>query len=74
MKNEQRRSTREVGKLLSIPPSRLTLAIWDNRFSPPDKDSSGRYIWTDADIRRAAHVLLKRDVSELLNGQEASRG
>ncbi len=69
MLNEPTRSTRETGSLLKIPPSRLTLAIWDNRFAPPKKDSSGRYVWTDADIRRAAHVLLKRDVSDLLDGQ-----
>lgn len=68
--NEQKRSTKAVGKLLGIRPARIQAALWNNRFVPPQKDSSGRYEWTDVDIRRAAHVLLKRDVSDLLDRQE----
>ncbi len=67
--NEQNRSTKAVGKLLGIRPARIQAALWNNRFTPPKKDSSGRYKWTAADIRRAAHVLLKRDISDLLDSR-----
>ncbi|MCF7958553.1 MAG: hypothetical protein K9M57_08920 [Phycisphaerae bacterium] len=69
---EQKRSTKAVGKLLGIRPARIQAALWNNRFAPPEKDCSGRYAWTDEDIRRAAWVLLKRDVSDLLDSQEVA--
>ena len=52
--------TQQVAKILDVRPSRLTRAIWEQRFSPPAKGPGGAFVWSEHDIRRAAWVLLHR--------------
>lgn len=52
-------STRAVARKLGIKPSALSRAVWDGRITPPQKGPSGAYLWTDADIQRAARAFGK---------------
>ena len=58
------KNTRQVAEILGINSSRLSRAVWDKRFTPPEKGPGGAYLWTEADIRRASWALLRRDISE----------
>jgi len=56
---QQYRSSREVARLLGVSTSLLTKATWGGRIDPPQKDPSGNFLWTRADIERASWVLKK---------------
>ena len=60
------RSTREVGELLGVLPTRIGKAVWEGRIEPPERGPSGAFLWTEKDVRQAAWVLLGRDVDEVL--------
>ncbi|MCG3180936.1 MAG: hypothetical protein BIFFINMI_03301 [Phycisphaerae bacterium] len=68
--------TRQAAAILGVRPSTLSKAVWDNRLAPPTRGPGGAYIWTEADLRRAAWVLLKRDLGldELAIAKEAGVG
>lgn len=53
-------STRQVARLLGIPPARLTKAIWDDRVSPPAKGPAGNFLWTLQDVQKVSWALLHR--------------
>jgi hypothetical protein len=71
---EHIRSTREVAKLLGLPVSKLTRALWLDRFDPPMKSPAGDYLWTRQDIERASWALLHRDIDAILAEREARGG
>ncbi len=64
------RSTKEVGALLGVLPSRIGKAIWEGRIDPPRRGPSGAFLWADDDIRRAAWILLHRDLDDVLAERE----
>jgi hypothetical protein len=57
--------TRQAAAILGVRPGTLTRAVWEGRLAPPVKGPGGAYVWTDADLRRAAWVLLRRDLDEV---------
>ena len=59
------RGTRQVAEVLGVSPSRLSRAVWDQRFPAPAKGPGGAYLWMEADIRRASWALLGRDLDEV---------
>jgi len=63
--------TKEAARILGLKPGTLARAIWDERFQPPAKGPGGAFVWTEADLRRAAWTLLKRDLGERVAIQEA---
>jgi hypothetical protein len=65
------RSTREVARLLRVPPGRLAKALWDGRVEAPAKGPGGAFLWTDRDIEHASWVLRHRDASDILPALEA---
>jgi len=52
------RSTRDVGKLLGVPPSRLSRLVWDGRIPEPERGPGDSFCWTIEDINRASKALL----------------
>lgn len=62
--------TRQAAAIIGVRPSTLAKAIWDNRLAPPSRGPGGAYIWTEADLRRAARVMLGRDMDESLIAQK----
>jgi hypothetical protein len=67
-------STRQVARLLEIPPDRLSKAIWGNRIEAPGKGPGGAYVWGRDDILRAGWVILHRDVSAIVDAAEQGGG
>ena len=59
-------STKKVAKLLGINTSRLARAVWDERFTPPQKGPGGNFLWTNADIERASWSLRKQGIDDVL--------
>jgi len=59
-KRERMYSTRDVAKLLQIRPDALSRALWCGRLDPPQKNSSGDYVWTLHDVQRASWALFHR--------------
>jgi len=57
--------TREAAKRLGVRPGTLTRAVWENRLQQPQKAPGGAYVWSEADLRQAAWVLLRRDLEDL---------
>jgi hypothetical protein len=49
--------TAGVARLLDTPYHRLWNLIRSGRLTPPPKDSSGDYVWTDTDVERARAAL-----------------
>ena len=66
--------TKEAARILGVRPGTLTRAVWENRVPPPTKAPGGAFVWSEADIRRAAWVLLHRDLADVLRAQEVCRG
>jgi hypothetical protein len=64
--------TRQVAAILGVRPSTVAKAVWDGRIEPPAKGPGGAFIWTEADLRRAAWALLGRDLDGLTESPEAS--
>ena len=60
------KSTKQVGEILGVPPSRISRAVWEGRLNAPQRGPSGAFLWTTEDILRAGWILLRRDVSDLL--------
>jgi hypothetical protein len=52
------RKTPDVAKELGIKYSRLINWLRSNKLPRPEKDSSGDYLWMDADLDNARQVLL----------------
>ena len=52
--------TKAVADLIGITYHRLFELIRSNKIPPPQKDSSGDYIWCEQDIERARQALAAR--------------
>ena len=52
-------STKEVGKILGIPPATLSQAIWNDKMDAPIKHGRS-YAWTKANIEQASWRLLHK--------------
>ena len=50
-------STRQAAQLLGIKPDILQKSIWLGKVSPPIKSPSNSFLWTMADIEKAAWAL-----------------
>jgi hypothetical protein len=66
--------TKQAAAILGVRPSTVAKAVWDGRIAPPTKGPGGAYIWTDADLRRAAWALLGRDLDTVKAEKEAANG
>lgn len=51
------KSTRQVSKILNVNPATLSTAVWSGRVPEPEKGPGGSFLWTDADIQRAARYF-----------------
>jgi hypothetical protein len=49
--------TRSAARQLGTTQHNLLTAIARNKFEPPAKDESGRYLWTPEDIARARQAM-----------------
>ena len=49
-----------VASQLNVPDHRLHYLLRGNKIAPPQKDSSGDYVWTPEDVERARHALAAR--------------
>lgn len=61
------RSTRQVSKMLQVNTATLSTAVWAGRIAEPEKGPGGSFLWTDADIQRAAryfNIKVKQEVSD----------
>lgn len=61
-------STRDVAKILGITPSRLSRAVWTGCVDEPQRGPGGAFFWTESDMRRAAWILLHRDLDAVVAG------
>jgi hypothetical protein len=61
--------TKQAAAILGLRPGTLTRAVWEGRVQPPAKGPGGAYIWTDADLRRAAWALLGRDLDDTVSAR-----
>ena len=52
-------STREVARLIGVKPGTVGKAIWAGNIPTPHKGPGGAFLWTPADIDRAAHHFRK---------------
>jgi DNA-binding transcriptional MerR regulator len=52
--------TKAVADLIGITYHRLFELIRSNKIPPPQKDSSGDYVWCEQDIERARQALAAR--------------
>jgi hypothetical protein len=52
--------TPAAAKALNIPYSHLVSLLRHGKIVPPTKDSSGDYLWTEADLSAAQQVLARR--------------
>lgn len=71
---ETYRSTREAAELLGVRPSTLARAVWDRRMAEPPRSPSGAFLWGEEHIRRAAWVLVHRDLDDILAERGATLG
>jgi hypothetical protein len=60
------RGTRELARMLGLPPDRLNRLIWQGKLDEPQRGPGGCFCWSEADIRHAAWVLLGRDLDAIL--------
>ena len=58
------KSTREAAQRLGMRPDLLQRAIWLGRVQAPAKSPSGDYLWTEADVERAALALHRPEALE----------
>ena len=49
--------TKLVSEILGINPGSITKAIWLGRIPAPEKGPGNSYIWSEADIQRAARAF-----------------
>ncbi len=49
--------TKQVARLLGVKPSGLSSAVWAGRVHEPQRGPGGAFLWTRADVERAAHSL-----------------
>jgi hypothetical protein len=54
------RKSRDVADHLGISYYALFEMLRGQHLKPPEKDSSGDYVWTDADVERARQALVIR--------------
>ena len=67
-------STRAAARRIGVNRSTLSRAVWPGRVSEPARSHAEIFMWTEADLRRAAWVLLQRDLEDVLRErQEAQR-
>ena len=64
--------TKQAAAILGVRPGTLTRAVWEGRVPPPAKGPGGAFVWTEADLRRAAFALLGRDLDEVTKARQAS--
>jgi hypothetical protein len=62
--------TKQAAAILGLRPGTLTRAVWEGRVQPPAKGPGGAYIWTEADLRRAAWALLGRDLDDTASARK----
>jgi len=60
-------NTREAAALLGVSPSLLSRAVWDGKFTAPDKGPGGAFLWTLADLERASWALRHRNIDDVLS-------
>jgi len=65
-------NTQTAGRILGIDPNKLHRAVWDNKLKAPAKSPSNTYMWTRADIERAAFVLHCLDAFKKWEGENES--
>jgi hypothetical protein len=61
--------TKQAAAILGLRPGTLTRAVWEGRLTPPAKAPGGAYVWTEADLRRAAWALLRRDLGDVMGAR-----
>jgi len=61
---------KQAAAILGLRPGTLTRAVWEGRVQPPAKGPGGAYIWTEADLRRAAWALLGRDMDDTASARK----
>jgi hypothetical protein len=61
--------TRQVAKLLGVNYYSLVALFRSGKCDPPEKDASGDFVWTEADIGRA-HAALKIDLRRKFDRQK----
>lgn len=62
--------TKQAAAILGVRRGTLTRAVWDERFTAPEKAPGGAFVWTEMDLRRAAWALLGRDLDEVAKDRE----
>jgi hypothetical protein len=62
MQNEktERVSTKQVAKIIGVTLDSLQRAVFCEKFTPPEKNNSGRFIWTDNAINTARQYFTRR--------------
>lgn len=50
-------STRDAARLLEVHPAKLSRMIWDGRLPEPTRGPARAFIWSEADLARAARLL-----------------
>lgn len=63
-------STQAAARRLGVNPSALSRAVWAGRVSEPARSPVGTFMWTEADLRCAAWVLLHRDLEDVLRQRQ----
>ena len=53
------KGSQQAAKLAGTNLGRLQALLRDRRMTPPAKDATGRYLWTDEDIERARFALAR---------------
>jgi len=49
-------STAQAARLLGVQPGTLGKALWNGRIPAPPKSPSNTFLWSEADVQRAARV------------------
>jgi len=64
----QYRKTPAVARQLGVSYWRLFGLLRTGRLTPPDKDSSGDYVWTDQDVASAQQLLRTNEAQPITPG------
>lgn len=51
------KGTKDASQALGVKPATLLTAVWNGRIQAPIKGPGNSFLWTDADVQRAAHVF-----------------
>jgi len=58
-------STREASVELGVGVDRLSRAVWSGRVEAPLRGPGNVFLWTEADLERAAWVLCRRALEDI---------